>query len=62
MEFFCVDCENPLYEIPIFNNGDIKYPESFLFCGNPKCKRHGVLTVTFKSIKEKSVKGKRKTV
>lgn len=52
--------------VPVFNNGDNNFPPSFLFCGNPKCEIHGLLTVAYKMLdKEPSngnKKGKRKTV
>lgn len=56
--------------MPLYNNGDEKYPESTLFCGNSKCARLGLLTVVFtpevpdekKASKKGSKNGKRKSV
>ena len=47
--------------VPVYNGGDELYPHSFLFCGNTKCKRHGLLSVTYKSEVDDK-KNKRKTV
>jgi hypothetical protein len=59
---YCIECEEPLRDVPLYNGGDEAYPPSFLFCLNPKCKRHGLLTVTYKTLVEKDVKGKHKGV
>ena len=58
MKFLCVDCEKELLEVPVFNGGDEAYPPSFLFCKNEKCKRFGLLCVTYKT----NAKSKRKAV
>jgi len=59
---YCIECDEPLRDVPLFNGGDEAYPPSFLFCLNSKCKRHGLLTVTYKTLVEKDVKGKHKGV
>ena len=60
---YCVNCEKLLEGVPIFNGGEEdKYASSLLFCVNPKCKRHGLLTVTFKSAQPIDGKSKRKRV
>jgi hypothetical protein len=60
----CVECSEGLRDVPLYNGGDEAYPPSFLFCINPKCKRHGLLTVTYKTLEklEKNDKGKHKGV
>ncbi len=47
-EMICIECFQPLLSIPIFNNGEEMFPPSFLFCPNRECRRHGLLTITFK--------------
>lgn len=49
----CIECKTELIELPFYNNKDDKFVPSIPFCPNPKCKRHGFLTVTYK---EKEVK------
>ena len=63
-ELYCIECEQQLFTVPVFNGGSNDFPPSFLFCGNPECKRHGLLTVAYKflePVKEKK-KVKKKTV
>ena len=69
MNMFCIECETPLSVIPIFNDDkDTEFANSLLFCSKEDCKRHGLLTVTFKSAenveieKKKNAKGKRKNI
>ena len=58
----CIECESDLLELPFFNNKDENFVPSIPFCPNAKCKRHGLLTITYKTEKEKNVKGNGKKV
>jgi len=60
MKLLCIECEKELLEVPVFNGGDEAYPPSFVFCKNEKCKRFGLLSVTYKAVE--NVKSKRKAV
>ena len=44
----CIECKTELIELPFYNKGDDKFVPSIPFCPNLKCKRHGLLTVTYK--------------
>ena len=59
-ELYCIECEKQLFTVPVFNGGSPDFPPSFLFCGNPECKRHGLLTVAYKFIEPKKVIKKKK--
>jgi hypothetical protein len=61
-ELYCIECEEMLFTVPIFNDGSPDFPPSFLFCGNPECKRHGLLTVTYKSKDPKIITKKKKVI
>jgi len=56
----CIECSDKLMEIPIYNNDrDEEFPPTFLFCNNKKCKRFGLLTVTFRTDETKKSKHKK---
>jgi hypothetical protein len=61
-ELVCIECNWPLRDVPLYNGGDEAFPPSFLFCINPKCKRHGLLTVTYKTLVKKDDESKHKGV
>jgi len=58
----CIKCNIPLLGLPFFNNGDKEFIPSIPFCPNPKCERHGLLTVAYKGLKDKDEKNKHENV
>ena len=51
MKLLCLACGTELMELPFYNNDNDKFVPSIPFCPNPKCERHGILTVVYKNAK-----------